>query len=223
MRTVLVAIAIGAAVLGAIGVAAVSGGIDGRILYAVLFGAWALLIFTAGGLRQMGENLRHLAVWFGVLVLLAGLYAYRSELQAIGHRVLGAIVPGMALSAGDEVVVYRTSGGRFLVDGKVDGTPVRFLFDTGATGVALTAADARRAGIATAAADYTLPSHTANGIALVAPVRLQTVEVGGIVVKDVMASVSKEGALGSNLLGHSFLERLASYEVRGDRLILRGH
>ena len=53
--------------------------------------------------------------------------------------------------------------------------------------------------------------------------RLQTVEVGGIVVKDVMASVSKEGALGSNLLGHRFLERLASYEVRGDRLILRGH
>jgi aspartyl protease family protein len=55
-----------------------------------------------------------------------------------------------------------------------------------------------------------------------APVTLQTVDIGGLVETRVEAMVARPGALRTNLLGMSYLERLSSYEVRGDRLILRG-
>ena len=62
---------------------------------------------------------------------------------------------------------------------------------------------------------------TANGRALAAPVTLERVVVGDIEMRRVRALVAKPGALGADLLGMSFLERLGSYEVRGDRLTLR--
>ena len=61
---------------------------------------------------------------------------------------------------------------------------------------------------------------TANGIAKVAPVVLSRVRVGAITLRDVRAAVAEKGALDVNLLGMSFLGRLASFNLRGDELIL---
>ncbi|MBO6686421.1 MAG: TIGR02281 family clan AA aspartic protease, partial [Parvibaculum sp.] len=62
---------------------------------------------------------------------------------------------------------------------------------------------------------------TANGIIHAARVKLDKVTVGGITLRDVDASVSRGSGLGTSLLGMSFLGRLDSVEVRGERLVLR--
>ena len=96
------------------------------------------------------------------------------------------------------------------------------LVDTGASTVVLKPADAARIGIDTSALSFTTPVSTANGTTYAAPVRLKSVSVGPLEVRDVEALVAQPGALNENLLGMSFLKRLRSYEFTGDFLTLRG-
>ncbi len=106
--------------------------------------------------------------------------------------------------------------------GAANGTSLSLLVDTGASTVVLKPADAERAGIDTAALSFTTPVSTANGTTFAAPVRLKSVSVGPLEVRDVEALVAQPGALSENLLGMSFLKRLRSYEFSGDFLTLRG-
>jgi aspartyl protease family protein len=109
--------------------------------------------------------------------------------------------------------------GQFKIEARVDGRPIDFMVDTGASTVALRESTAARLGIFPRAADYTGRSSTANGIARFAPVRLNRIEVNGINVYDVQAAVMADDALGENLLGMSFLSRVKWSHDRG-RLVL---
>ena len=170
-------------------------------------------------------ELRNAFAWIVILVLLLGGYAYRDELQHVGHRITLGLVPGSAVTRlSDEgaarVDVGRDNSGHFIVSADVEGVPVRFLVDTGATTIALSHRDAMRIGLREDELRYTLPISTANGLARAAPVRLDEVELGGIVRRDLRATVSEPGALSGSLLGMNFVGSLASFEIRGDRLIL---
>lgn len=179
--------------------------------------------FFSGGWRNVRKDLRDLLFWFGALLLLVGAYSFKDEAKGLFARITGGLVPGVAVEqAPGEYVITRSRGGMFLVDGAVNGRNVRFIFDTGASTIALTAADARQAGITPPESDYTIDVQTANGIAKVAPAFAETLQVGGITVRNVRVTVAKPAALSRSLLGHTFLDKLKSYEVRGDRLILRG-
>lgn len=96
--------------------------------------------------------------------------------------------------------------GHFLAEGAVNGVPVRFVVDTGATVVALPAADANRIGL-----DYRRgargTTQTANGPVSVYQVRLESVRVGGIELQNVDGIVIESG-LPVPLLGMSFLNRM---------------
>ncbi len=119
------------------------------------------------------------------------------------------------------VVLRADRQGHFWIAGRVDHADVRFIIDTGATGIALSREDAARAGIHLQQRDFTLESHTANGIARAAPVEIRTLEVGPITVRGVQAHVVDGPMSGMALLGMDFLRRLESFEMRGDRLTLR--
>jgi aspartyl protease family protein len=118
------------------------------------------------------------------------------------------------------VEIQPNARGHFRVDGIVDGRHLTFLVDTGATLIALRKSDAAILGYHPTARDYTLQTRTANGVIRVARVTLGMVEVGGVMVRDVDASVSPDEALGENLLGVSFLSRLHRFEYREGRLVL---
>ena len=94
-----------------------------------------------------------------------------------------------------------------------------FLVDTGASHIALRESDAARLGIRPIPRDYTVKVNTANGVAVAARVELRTVEIGGIVVRDLSAIVLPDEALGANLLGMSFLSRVRWTHERG-KLVL---
>jgi aspartyl protease family protein len=64
---------------------------------------------------------------------------------------------------------------------------------------------------------------TANGRARAAPVTLERVSIGGITERSVPALIAQPGQLRASLLGMSFLNRLESWQVRGDRLLLRSY
>jgi aspartyl protease family protein len=110
-------------------------------------------------------------------------------------------------SSAQSVTLSADPRGHFLVDGQVNGGTVRFLVDTGATAVSLSAPDATRLGI-----DYRKGQQglmgTANGTAVAYRVRLDTVRVGEIVVNNVEAVVVEGNQMPFALLGMSFLNRM---------------
>jgi aspartyl protease family protein len=118
------------------------------------------------------------------------------------------------------VVIARAANGDFDVDGAIDGRRLSFVVDTGASAVTLNSDDAARIGLHPAERDYTAALNTANGIVRGAPVRLNMVEVGDIMVRDVPAVIVPAEALRTNLLGLTFLSRLHHFEYRDGRLRL---
>ena len=105
-------------------------------------------------------------------------------------------------------------------EAQVNGKRVRFLVDTGATTVALTAADAKRLGMDPADLTFDRPVNTASGQVHAAMVELDYVSVAGARVEKVQALVLERG-LTSSLLGMSYLGRLSKFEATPTALILR--
>jgi clan AA aspartic protease (TIGR02281 family) len=119
-----------------------------------------------------------------------------------------------------EYVIDAGAGGHFLVEAVVNGAPVTFLVDTGASDVVLTMADAERLGFRPENLRFTQRFATANGEVRGAPVVLREVRIGQFSLFDLPASVN-EAPLRVSLLGMSFLKRLHGYSVEDGRLILR--
>ncbi len=194
---------------------------DVRLVYLVL-----LLVMVGGGVlvrwrARPGLLLRHGLVWGAIgFALIAG-YGYRFEMVGMWHRVLGELAPDRAVATGSGEVTFRAmANGHFRIRATVDGAPVRFLFDTGASIVVLSPRDAERVGFELSRLSFTQRFRTANGIGMGAPVRLRELRVGPIVQHDVPASVNR-AAMESSLLGMSFLRRLSHFEVSNGTLTLR--
>jgi aspartyl protease family protein len=111
-----------------------------------------------------------------------------------------------ASSSGASITLAADPRGHFFSEGMINGRPMRFLVDTGATMVAIPAADAVRLGI-----DYRKGmqgrTRTAGGVVTVYKVTLDSLRLGGIEASNVDAVVIEEG-LDIALLGMSFLNRL---------------
>jgi aspartyl protease family protein len=193
----------------------------------LLMGAYVVLLFANQGSRPV-QALRYLLIWSALIFGLVAGYSYRDELGVVLNRVAGELAPpgqtiGVASESGEQAVrVRRRSDGHFAVRGAINGQNMMMLVDTGASTVVLKPSDAERAGIDTRDLAYTVAVQTANGTTYAAPVRLRTVAVGPLIVRDVNALVSQPGSLNENLLGMSFLRRLQSYEFSKDFLTLRG-
>ena len=189
------------------------------------FGGVSLLL--GGGIiegfdRHWTYGVQAIAVSGGVLIALMVMYASRGEFQTVIDRAIGDISVGRTVVTPDgEVVAARRTDGSFLLQGKVNGHDTGFVFDTGASTVVLRAENAIALGFKPEALNYSVPVATANGGALAAPVVVERLSIGPITERNVHALVARGGVLHANLLGMTFLERLGSYEVRGNRLILR--
>jgi aspartyl protease family protein len=120
----------------------------------------------------------------------------------------------------DSVVVPPDAMGHFRVEGRIDGRFIQFVVDTGASVIALTADDAATLGIHPGPMDFRALVKTANGTVHTAPIQLNMVEVGNLMVRDVAAMVLPQGALSDNLLGLSFLSRLRHFEYTDGKMVL---
>jgi aspartyl protease family protein len=184
-----------------------------------------LVIFAAGAFarrRKFSELFGNVVLWAAIFgVALVG-YTYRDDLSGIAARVFGELMPGVAVIDGERgTATFRVGrDGHFQLNTKVNGADVVTIFDTGASAVVLTAADARRAGIDFDNLSFDVPVSTANGTGRAATVRLDSIEIGGIRRENIRAFVAERNALDTSLLGMSFLETLTRYSVSSNSLEL---
>ncbi len=173
-----------------------------------------------------GRAARMAAIWVVAFAVLITGYAFRHDMRSVWDRVAGAVVPHAPVAGIDGgVVIHAGNHGHFVVEAAVRGdggtdARIRFLVDTGASDVVLSPADARRIGLDPATLAFTRTYRTANGNVAGAPIRLNRLAIGSIVLDDVRASVNSAD-MNRSLLGMSFLNRLSGYSVDGDRLIMR--
>ncbi|HYM01990.1 MAG TPA: TIGR02281 family clan AA aspartic protease [Stellaceae bacterium] len=180
---------------------------------------------------HLGKTLRFAWLSFGIgaLFCIGGVLALTYD---EGGKVLGAFitrpVPSAAAPAAatrapklasNMLIYHADSRGHFFVDGEINGAPMRFLVDTGATLVALTPDDARAAGIAHSSLRFSEVMTTAHGEARAALTTLRSVRLGQLSVEEVPAVVMEE-PMAMSLLGMSFLKRLDAYTIRDGRLII---
>jgi aspartyl protease family protein len=192
----------------------------------IIFGSLGLYLATAVPRLFRGRFMAGVAAlifWAGLLGVTLVAYGYRFELRAVGERVLAVAFPGTAIeTAPKEITVFRQPDGQFTLVAQAGRTRVSFVLDTGASTVVLRAEDAARLGIPVKTLAYDMPVATANGHAMTAAVTLPELRIGDIVETDVDALVARKGSLHQNLLGMTFLNRLASFTFANDRLVLRG-
>jgi aspartyl protease family protein len=188
-----------------------------QVAFAAVVGSLAFAAFR----RRWSEALQALLFWIVLAgVLLVG-YTFRSELRALGDRVLADLIPGRPVQIGRAVEITRARSGEFLVAAQVNGADLRMVLDSGASSVVLTPEAAKAAGVPVQMLSYSVTIETANGRARAASVTLDRVAIGSIVERSVPALVAQPGQLRVSLLGMSFLNRLASWEVRSDHVVLR--
>ncbi|HVJ43171.1 MAG TPA: TIGR02281 family clan AA aspartic protease [Dongiaceae bacterium] len=201
---------------------------------------WLLLLVGSVALRfrsQPGTALRSLAAWFLIGLALVWVYAYRFEAQEIGNRIFGELVPAHGIlttaappptsesSAGSsgsprEIRFPLNENGHYQVQARVNGTYITFLVDTGASDIVLSPDDARRIGFADNQLKFIDRAETANGVVYVAPVTLNNVTIGPIVMALLPAKVN-QAPMQYSLLGMRFLNQLRGWRVQQQTLILQ--
>jgi aspartyl protease family protein len=127
---------------------------------------------------------------------------------ALGTSYRQAGTAATPAAIGSSVVLTADNEGHFFVTGMINNSAaVRFMVDTGASFVSISAEDARRAGINYLAGQRG-STLTASGVAPVYRVKLDTLKIGDVTLYNVDASVHTSGKLPIGLLGMSFLNRM---------------
>jgi aspartyl protease family protein len=162
---------------------------------------------------------------FAVAVLIVGAYAARFADSSVAEHPRAAVAqqaeaPAQSSAGQHTMVLASDRAGHFQVDARVDGRPIDFVVDTGASLVVMRESAAAQVQIFPKASDYTARVSTANGTIKAAPTTLGRIQVGDITVFDVPALVLPDEALDKNLLGASFLSRLKRYEYANGRMVL---
>jgi aspartyl protease family protein len=190
-----------------------------KIALATFVGALVLTLLR----KRFSRALETAMLWLAVVLLLVLGYGFRSELRDVTDQFSAAYLSGQAGSHSRVVEITRGGQGNFAVAAHLNNKRISMVLDTGASSVVLTQDAAKVAGLPVEVLTYTVPIETANGRTRAAPVTLNSITVGGIVERSVPALIAQPGQLRTNLLGMSFLNRLESWEVRGDRLVLRAY
>jgi aspartyl protease family protein len=179
---------------------------EGRLMGRLLGMAAFMLLVAAGAARQLNSFASSADAPRPVPIVVAAARASPDP-------------PAPAASPG-QAEIPKAPDGHFWALADVDGHPVRFLVDTGATAVALTLDDARSLGIDPDGLNYGYTVMTANGPAPAAEVKLGAIRVGDAEVAGVQAFVIQHG-LPASLLGMTYLGRLSKFEATPESLVLK--
>ena len=190
-----------------------------KIALAAFVGALILTLLR----KSFSRALETAMLWVTIALLLVVGYGFQSELHEVSDRLLAEYLPGRAMSRHRVVEVTRGGQGNFAVAAHLNSARISMVLDTGASSVVLTQDAAKAAGLPVEVLTYTVSIETAYGRTRAAPVTLNSLAVGGITERSVPALIAQPGQLRTNLLGMTFLNRLESWEVRGDKLVMRAY
>ena len=158
----------------------------------------------------------------GVKLLSADTQEEKAVIEVNGKREtlkLGVVVASFKATGRSSVTLYPERGGHFFADGVINGVPVRFLVDTGATVVAMNSQVANRLGLDYRKNGRPGVASTAGGLVRTYDLHLNTVQVGDVVLHNVAGSITEGTSPSEILLGMSFLGQLDMKRV-GDKMEL---
>lgn len=183
-----------------------------RLMYLVALLCAVGGYFLWGQRRNLGQMSRYLAVWG---------FIFLGALVAVGlwKDISSSIAPRQSVMQTGAIEVPRASDGHFYLTLEVNGVPIRFVVDTGASAIVLSQADAIRAGIETGDLIFSGRANTANGRVETAPTRLDTLSLSGILDENVRVIVNA-GDMQGSLLGMSYLNRFSRLQIADGTLIL---
>lgn len=165
-------------------------------------GKWALLTLPASAPANMSAALATPA---------------SSGAVAVRSAILVDVSSRAILDSGE---IRRAPDGLFYINARVNGAPVRFLVDTGASTIVLTKADAARAGVLPDSDAFIESAETAGGKTAMARTKLAVLAAAATERRDVDAVIASEG-LAVSLLGQSWLSQLESLQIKGDHMVMR--
>jgi aspartyl protease family protein len=166
-------------------------------------------------------------IWIAIFAVAAGIYGQRSQIR----RLFSQAPPATEILSSDtkaktskhplSVTIELAPDGHFWTDGEINGHPVRFLIDSGATITALSKATADAAGLNIDMDGPGVMMRTANGSVVARRASVGTLKIGGIQATDIGVIVSD--SFGDvNVLGMNFLSKLRSWRVEDGHMVLQG-
>ena len=184
----------------------------GQLAYLVLLGLAVAGWFFAQNRESMGKVAQQAAVWgliFVGAIAAAGLWG----------DIRRDVAPRAGLLSDGRIEVPVRRDGHYHLTLSVNGTPVDFIVDTGASQIVLSRADALRVGIDPDALAYLGTAQTANGVVRTAQVVLDSVAFEDVEQTRVRGVVT-DGAMEGSLLGMSYLSQFSRIEIENGLLLL---
>ena len=184
-----------------------------RLLYLVLLGAAVVGWFIAENRGNLGGTARMALVWGMIFVGIVAVYGLWDDIRS-------DVLPRQSVATEDRVIeVPRSNDRHFNLTMRLNGEPIDFVVDSGATDIVLSLQDARRAGLNPDDLAFSGTARTANGTVSTAYTRIDEVAIGPVTFSNVRVAVNG-GEMRGSLLGMSFLDRFERMEITGNRLRL---
>ncbi|QJC27411.1 TIGR02281 family clan AA aspartic protease [Anaplasma platys] len=161
------------------------------------------------------KSAKYIVFWLGLTVSVALLYDVKQKIhQKVGATAASVLSPVYGVGAS----FRKSSDGHFYIHASINGENIRFLVDTGATDVVLSASDAHKIGAHMRAPQRSKTYHTANGAIEASYFVIPEVRIGNLVARNVGASISSS-QMETSLLGMSFLQNF-QFIMKKNELVL---
>ena len=192
-------------------------GMDGadipRVAYLVILLTAVVGWVMAENRNSLGKSVRSLLVWGMIIIGVIAGYGLWGDIRN-DHFPQQAV-----LSDGSGIEVPRAPDGHFHLTLGLNGVPVEFLVDTGASDVVLSRSDAARVGINLNELAFLGRANTANGVVKTAHTTVDRASLGPYQFDRLRVAVN-DGDMDRSLLGMSFLSRFERLEISGNRMVL---
>lgn len=185
----------------------------GNLIYLVLLLVMVVTWFVAQNRESLGKTVQQALAWVLIFVGIIAAIGLWDDIRSTLRPMQSVIT-----STG-QIEAPRAPDGHYYLTLQINGEPVDFLVDTGASEMVLTLNDARRVGLSLDNLVYTGRAMTANGEVRTARVWLDTVALGLVEDGDVTAWVN-EGEMDQSLLGMGYLRRWSRIEITDQALVL---
>lgn len=183
-----------------------------RLIYLALLAAAVGGYFLAQTRGSWPKLAQQGAVWALIFVGVVAGYGLWGDISR-------ELRPRQAMLENGQIEVPRMFDGHFYLTARLNGEPVAFVVDTGATDVVLTRADAERIGIDLDTLAFTGRAYTANGTVRTAAANVNEVALGRITDRNLRVLVN-DGEMDQSLLGMAYLRRFSKIEIEDDKLVL---
>ncbi|MEO9469185.1 TIGR02281 family clan AA aspartic protease [Parasphingorhabdus sp.] len=168
----------------------------------------------------LGEKVRSALAWVAIFAVFIVAFTYKDELLGVWYRVAGELTgTSQQTIVGSTLRIKQSADGHFWVNASVNGNPVLFLIDSGATTTAMNLKTARATGVEVDEDGFPSYVSTANGEVEVRRGRIQSLDLDLMATTDFPVIVAEEFG-DTNVLGMNFLSAMQSWRVEGQEMVL---